>query len=1414
MAEEPFPRPRKRRSTAARGKLRRGQNVESVVVEEAFSLSLPTNAPSSLRTEQNGNHAGDGCYISATVHNNRYYGVLIEQSALKTASLLHFQDEASSLDLNRRMKMLQDSQLVNNPKEGIEDRKRPAEPSNVESQPDVKRVKLESESLAKPAAAALPRTIQKFRYVDSAGDLPGYRILLATYASVEAASEDDFEKERKIEEACQAGGGFIGKYYFQYEVVNNALETSKLDKPTDIGMRTSLGFERFLSHTELPTWFPLRNLQTGQTKVLNMLHMKKGKGDSVVWDDSATKIDIDTTGTHIPMEHRSRYRVGILGAGISGLACASELLLQAERDNIDLEVVLLEGRSRVGGRLYTDESTFKCDDGATPFPVDLGASWIHGISHNPLAELAKEAGVNFVTSSEEVKMLTENMGNVDPVVDERIGNLFDELLDQAAEYCWEQEDYVPDEQRNQKAVRWYASVLGPDSNPEKASTPAAIDAPPHRSSSDVSIDHAIGKVIAKNSQKKFSKLSKIEKNLLLWNVLNINYALGANISALSMRYWDSDDSHAFEGDHVLLKEGYSQIIRYMLNGLMAKGDRFQLIQSCPIGTVEYARKSTTLPYPGQDSRGRKMADLSDSCCVTSRDGNQSYKFDFLVSTLPLGVLKESIALDQAPGNGTGVSFQPPLPFTKRDSIESVGFGLLNKVYLQFPRPFWRVSSVLPDGQILFGNASGVNPEHYMFYDIGKSLGTEGYSPAILMTLISGEEAVASERLSDEDLVGRVLQTLRVLFSRETVPEPLASKTTRWGGDEFARGCYTFLPPGTSDQDFQILQSPINGNGDSLVLDGSETMRLFWAGEHTTSLHPSMAHGAMLSGIRAAREVISTIQFQHLGGQTSIDKLIPMAIFRKQNPGMTLQCNLCNLHGSRAKEGSLLAFQRGARQVLAHNNCAENSPEVEVADGQWKNVIKAVNRGKHIECTLCGQKGATVGCTHPNCFKSHHFSCAEEGGWRFERDGKVFFCDMHRGKKRDIAPSVCDQVSMRFFRSRFSSMPLICSLCGAEGDHERAGALLAFQQKNRHVLIHDNCARYTTIVGTVEQNGDGDDQFRNLLDAVSLAKSCTRCKWRGATIECADPSCQACFHYTCAEDSGWKFKRDGKQFRCHRHNGSQIEKVTVDPAPVAVNATTVVAPVPNGAQKPDSDTDFNATGKSFNHKSDKEPESTAGSTSRFDLKPATALATNGSTAPETAVNDNSSLFQHNLFCIGGNTVLNGDAMTGTSSSQPSNAKIDGLVLDAKGISKIPVSNTLNDKDEDSSDDALASDEESEIDVMVRPLPQVPPTSDGDEQVVRVSRSTVFEPWNFFFGVISGASPAKPPILIIEVDKDGPSGLQDDDIVTSVNNIKLGSPGAVNLQEILSMLREATSLEIGVRRARSKTAAAPDNEANLN
>jgi monoamine oxidase len=116
--------------------------------------------------------------------------------------------------------------------------------------------------------------------------------------------------------------------------------------------------------------------------------------------------------------------------GIAGLSCCLELFRICERERIDVEVVLVEGQNRLGGRMRTDYTTFRKSDG-TSFPVDLGASWIHGITLNPLATIAKEAGAEFVTTSEDVKMFQSGMEEVDAEKDERAGQLFDELLDYA-----------------------------------------------------------------------------------------------------------------------------------------------------------------------------------------------------------------------------------------------------------------------------------------------------------------------------------------------------------------------------------------------------------------------------------------------------------------------------------------------------------------------------------------------------------------------------------------------------------------------------------------------------------------------------------------------------------------------------------------------------------------------------------------------------------------------------------------------------------------------------------------------------------------------------------------------------------------------------------------------------------------------
>ena len=73
-----------------------------------------------------------------------------------------------------------------------------------------------------------------------------------------------------------------------------------------------------------------------------------------------------------------RGSVVVVGAGFAGLGAARMLA------DAGVGVRVLEARERIGGRVLTDRSL--------DVPVDLGASWIHGVAGNPMAALARELG--------------------------------------------------------------------------------------------------------------------------------------------------------------------------------------------------------------------------------------------------------------------------------------------------------------------------------------------------------------------------------------------------------------------------------------------------------------------------------------------------------------------------------------------------------------------------------------------------------------------------------------------------------------------------------------------------------------------------------------------------------------------------------------------------------------------------------------------------------------------------------------------------------------------------------------------------------------------------------------------------------------------------------------------------------------
>ncbi len=93
----------------------------------------------------------------------------------------------------------------------------------------------------------------------------------------------------------------------------------------------------------------------------------------------------------------AKPRILVVGAGIAGLAAAAKL------QQSGYSVQILEGRERIGGRIWTSHSW---DD----LPVDLGASWIHGVEDNPITALADQASITRAPTDYENSVVYDQRG--------------------------------------------------------------------------------------------------------------------------------------------------------------------------------------------------------------------------------------------------------------------------------------------------------------------------------------------------------------------------------------------------------------------------------------------------------------------------------------------------------------------------------------------------------------------------------------------------------------------------------------------------------------------------------------------------------------------------------------------------------------------------------------------------------------------------------------------------------------------------------------------------------------------------------------------------------------------------------------------------------------------------------------------
>lgn len=104
----------------------------------------------------------------------------------------------------------------------------------------------------------------------------------------------------------------------------------------------------------------------------------------------------------LPRAGAASGRVVVIGAGLAGLSAARTLA------DAGMAVTVLEARDRLGGRIHTSRLW-------PDLPMDLGASWIHGRTGNPLEALAQAAGARLVETRYERSILLDMGGaEIDP----------------------------------------------------------------------------------------------------------------------------------------------------------------------------------------------------------------------------------------------------------------------------------------------------------------------------------------------------------------------------------------------------------------------------------------------------------------------------------------------------------------------------------------------------------------------------------------------------------------------------------------------------------------------------------------------------------------------------------------------------------------------------------------------------------------------------------------------------------------------------------------------------------------------------------------------------------------------------------------------------------------------------------------
>jgi len=558
----------------------------------------------------------------------------------------------------------------------------------------------------------------------------------------------------------------------------------------------------------------------------------------------------------------------ILGGGMSGLRCAKGILDDddADDDVNDFSVAVLEAKSTIGGRVEQTEDV-------APWPVELGAEFVHGEEANPIVRDVEDLGEEEEEDSERLRFsrfdwpdryamttttttTTEQHQQTPPTTS--LGRM-DQLEIVDGDAC----------EKNDADV-WKIHRLF-DRLPGVAKTSSSDD-------DDKEDKDRMSSLSALEWLRDVQKCTEREIRLA-----ELIYAtdFGASLKDIGMREITIEKERWRNGEqYLVLNGGFNELFRrtFTRKFISESGTARKKTRG---GSVE-----VRLNWEVKTVERMKDDDIEGGYVIKvtgTRDGkHQTLYGKKVVVSLPLPIYRpledDDDGCDDDDKKGkkknkealSRVAFRPPLSEEKRKALRAVKMGNAVKVLLGFSEKFWPqedLFNVICDSPAPF-------PEFWVVSDKEKTIrcrdkktkrrrffggggGKKKEDVRYVVTFfITGDRANAMAKINPSEriemafkqFVGITLRTNDAKeFDRIRKTRLKTSATKVWAEDKFAGGSYTHPSVGCTAKTRADLAKP----------EWSNT--LFFCGEATnTSVNPCL-QGAFETGARAAKEVLSSFK---------------------------------------------------------------------------------------------------------------------------------------------------------------------------------------------------------------------------------------------------------------------------------------------------------------------------------------------------------------------------------------------------------------------------------------------------------------------------------------------------------------------------------------------------------------------------